>query len=491
MPCTTLLVGKNASIDGSTFAARNEDAGGNGFNPKRFVVVLPEDQPRQYVSVLTGVKIPLPEDPMRYTCMPNALPEEGIWGAAGINEENISMTATETITTNPRVQGADPLVLPKKAEDGGFEAVGGIGEEDMVTIVLPYIHSAREGVLRLGELIETYGTCEMNGIAFQDEEEVWWLESIGGHHWMAKRVPDDAYVVMPNQLGIDSLDLADAYGEGRENLCCKDLRAFIDQNHLNPSWVQGDMINPRDCFGSHSDADHVYNTPRAWYMHRTLSPHAQDWDGEGADYRPDSDDLPWCAKPEKKICVEDVKYILSSYYQGTPYDPYGKGDKAGRLRPIGINRNNFLSLTQYRRELPEKIRAIEWVAFGSNAFNAFVPFYANVTKTPAYLAETGAEVSTQSFYWANRLVAVIADGDYASTRIYVERYQNKVAARGRALVKAYDAKYLEGGVEATSLCEEANEAIASMLKEETQALLASVLQEASLKMKNRFNRSDA
>ena len=50
----------------------------------------------------------------------------------------------------------------------------------------------------------------MNGIAFSDEDEIWWLETIGGHHWIAKRVPDDAYVTMPNQLGIDYFDLLDA-----------------------------------------------------------------------------------------------------------------------------------------------------------------------------------------------------------------------------------------------------------------------------------------
>ena len=36
----------------------------------------------------------------------------------------------------------------------------------------------------------------MNGIAFQDQNEIWWLETIGGHHWMARRVPDDSYVAV-------------------------------------------------------------------------------------------------------------------------------------------------------------------------------------------------------------------------------------------------------------------------------------------------------
>ncbi|MFR5029034.1 MAG: C69 family dipeptidase [Coprococcus sp.] len=32
---------------------------------------------------------------------------------------------------------------------------------------------------RLGSLLERYGTYEMNGIAFQDVDEIWWLETIG------------------------------------------------------------------------------------------------------------------------------------------------------------------------------------------------------------------------------------------------------------------------------------------------------------------------
>ena len=65
---------------------------------------------------------------MRYTSMPNALEGDGIWAASGVNEAHVGMTATETITSNPRVLGADPLVE------------GGIGEEDIVYLVLPYIH---------------------------------------------------------------------------------------------------------------------------------------------------------------------------------------------------------------------------------------------------------------------------------------------------------------------------------------------------------------
>mgnify|MGYP003254294337 FL=1 len=251
MPCTTILIGKNATYDGSTIVARNEDSPSGEFCAKRLEVMKPEDQPKVYKSVLSHVEIPLPETPLQYTYLPNSDTVEGIWGAYGVNEKNVSMTATETLTTNARVAGGDPLVRYKKAEGDEPETVGGIGEEDMVTITLPYISSAREGVERLGMLLETYGTYEMNGIAFQDENEIWWLETIGGHNWIAKKVPDNEYVVMPNQLGTDSFDLEDAYGKKENHLCSLSLKKLIQENHLDVRMDPEEEFNPRTAFGSH------------------------------------------------------------------------------------------------------------------------------------------------------------------------------------------------------------------------------------------------
>lgn len=106
MACTTILVGKNASYDGSCIIARNDDCASGQFTVKKFTVVDPKDQPRQYKSVISGVEIELPNDPMRYTACPNVNQKEGIWAACGVNEANVAMTATETITSNPRVLGA-------------------------------------------------------------------------------------------------------------------------------------------------------------------------------------------------------------------------------------------------------------------------------------------------------------------------------------------------------------------------------------------------
>ena len=494
MACTTILVGKNASYDGSTMIARNDDSGAGHYMPKKFVVVHPEERQKVYRSVISHVEIELPDNPLRCTSMPNAVDGEGIWAASGVNAKNVAMTATETITSNPRVLGADPLVVYEPAKDGKEEKAGGIGEEDIVYIVLPYITSAREGVKRLGSLLETYGTYEMNGIAFQDKDEIWWLETIGGHHWIARRVPDDVYVVMPNQFGMDEFDLEDAYGEQKGFMCSADLKEFVEKNHLNLS--QDGSFIPRDIFGSHDDSDHVYNTPRAWYMLRTLNPQTFTWDGPDADYTPLSDDLPWCLIPEKKITVEDVKYVLSSHYQGTPYDPYAAyGEKSwkGAYRSIGVNRTDFLSVIQMRPDHKGDNGILQWIAFASNAFNVLVPFYTDVTTTPEYLSNTTGEVSTDNFYWASRMIAAMADASYKSSIFHIERYQEKVMAKGHALIHQYDA-LLAGETDETKqtqLREEANNKMAEMLKKETGATLHKVLFELSNQMKNAYSRSDA
>lgn len=548
MACTTILVGKDASYDGSTIVARNEDSPGGQFEPKRMQVVLPKDQPRVYTSVESHLTIELPEEPMRYTSVPDAIEGHGVWAAAGFNELNVGMSATETITSNERVLGADPLVVYTPAsgvegEEGYVPACpGGLGEEDFVTLVLPYIRSAREGVERLGALLEKYGTYEMNGIAFSDVDEIWWLETVGGHHWIAKRVPDDMYVTMPNQLGIDWFDLGDAEGEQLEHMASPDLRAWMADNHLDltlrgeyaffsedeyeliedgdDDYIEDldedldddgpdgdgledvfvldagrfeDIFNPREAFGSRSDSDHVYNTPRAWYMQRFLNPHDV-WEGPFADYTPESDDIPWARVPERKVTIEDVKYVLSAHYQGTPYDPYGKHgtpETRSLYRPIGINRNGQLAVLQVRPYVDEDHRAIQWMAFGSNPFNALVPFYANVDTLPEYLCNTASTVTTDSFYWSNRLIAALADARFRDNAAHIERYQEKVGACGHQMLRETDRAVADAsGEELVRALEQANDRMARFLREQTDALLGKVLHTTSLSMRNGFAMSD-
>jgi len=486
MSGTTVLVGKKASYNGSTMIARTDDG---HFDVKKTVVVRPKDQPKKYKSVKSHLEITLPENPMRYTASPNVDPSDGVWAATGINEANVGMTATETITTNGRVLAADPLVVYQKPKTRRVKAApGGLGEEDFVVLVLPYIRSAREGVLRLGKLLEEYGTYESNGIAFNDVNEVWWLETIGGHHWMAKRVPDEVCAVNPNQFGMDSFDLADAFGEQIAHLCSADLREFIEASHLDLN--QNGVFNPRSVFGSRRDMDHMYNTPRAWFMGRYLTPTTHRWDGPDAEFTPESDQIPWSFVPEKKVTEEDVAYMLSSHYQGTPYDPYTNRNTGmrGMYRSIGINRTGVTSICEIRPDVPEAIRGLEWICYGSTTFGAFLPVYTAVEKMPAYLSRVEKEASTENFYWGSRLIGALADSAYSACVQEIDRYQEGLNAKARELVLAYDRKMMESGD--FTLTQEANEKLSELAREWTNKTLTKVLQSASEKMRNGYNLAD-
>ena len=170
MPCTTILAGKKATHDGSTIIARNDDG---RFEAKKVLSHPARTKASTYKTVISHLTVELPEDAMRYTDCPNVTQTYGVWPACGINEANVAMTATKSITTNSLIVGADPYVRyePKKGRKTK-EIPGGIGEEDLVTLVLPYIHSAKEGVLRTGALLEKYGTYEANGMAFADADEI-------------------------------------------------------------------------------------------------------------------------------------------------------------------------------------------------------------------------------------------------------------------------------------------------------------------------------
>lgn len=548
MSCTTILVGKKASYDGSTIIARDDDSGSGRYDPKKFIAVAPQDQPRHYRSVLSHVEIDLPDNPCRYSIVPNVLPNRGILAEAGVNERNVAMSATETIAVNERVLAADPLVELQPANEAADtpEIPGGIGEEDIITLVLPYVTTAREGVARLAELLETYGTYESNGIIISDVNEIWYVETIGGHHWIARRVPDDCYATIPNQLGIDDFDFDDAFSTQREFMCSADLREFMDAHHLDrtmsagassgfgfqPTSVFGNAsmngggnsssgaalghnhFNPRTAFGTATTKDRIYNTPRAWYMQRHLNP-SEDWDSPAARYTPESDDIPWCRVPEDKVSLEDVDFLLSSHFEGTPYDPYGTtgtAESRHRYRPIGVNRTGHMVAIQVRPYVPAANRTVMWVSFGSGPFTAAAPFYANVNDTPAYLRDTTPEVSTGNLYWTNRLIAVVADAHWYETNRFIEGYAEGVRAFGHRLIERTDEQLLarsdaestdtnawplDGGhgdekdVQGVAdVLEVANDEMADYLREHTTKLLNDVLYTSSNLMHNSFAMSD-
>lgn len=455
--CTTILVGKNATIDGSTMIARSED-GGRVIVPESFEVVNPADQPRHYTSVISKQKIDdadLAGEVLRYTSAPDAKRDKGIWAAAGINSANIAMTATETITTNARIQGVDPLLDPSE---------GGLGEEDFVTLTLPYIHTPEEGVKRVGYLLEKYGTYEMNGMAFSDHDHIWYLETVGGHHWIARRIPDDAYVVAPNRLNIDKFRFDDP-----DFMASADLKDLIETYHLNPD---REGYNMRHIFGSSTIKDAHYNNPRAWYLHNFFNP---EFGGQ-----PGDQEQPFICYANRKISIEDIKWAESSHYQDTPYDAYGDQGTAEQkktFRPVGINRNFETHILQIRNDVPAPLAGVQWLAFGPNTFNTMVPFYTNITDTPACF-KTGGKFDLKEIFWLNKLTAQLGDTNY---RVYGELesdFEQKSLAQCHKIQHETDQAVAElTGDELVAKLEQANKQMADLVYKNTVDLLGKMVDE--------------
>lgn len=378
--CTSILIGRKASIDGTIMIGRNEDA--KSAWPKHFVV-----RPKNYItnhfkSTDNEFEIDLPATSAKYTATPEWTDKFGVFEEDGINEFNVAMSATESAYSNIRVLASDPLV----------EA--GITEEAMVTVVLPFIHSAREGVQRLGKIIEDHGTNESNGILFADNQEAWYIETVSGHYWAAQRIPDDCYAVVANQISIQEIDFADS-----DNFMTHPkLQQFVTENQLN---LSPGTFNFRNIFGTHDASDAVYNTPRVWYGHRMFSASQMD------DEQPESDTLPFLMKPDQLLSIDDAQNYLSSHFQGTQFDPLGSGNNSDKrkYRPISLAKTQESHVLQMNREPVN----LHWLSLGVSAESVYVPFYAEINDTPLRYQRGKHQYNVNSEYWNYKLVGVLVD----------------------------------------------------------------------------------
>lgn len=468
--CTAMLVGKNATIDGSTIIARDEDAE-DGVNPKTFKVFPAKDYTGEhYVSKYNGLTVDMEGQGCRFTATPNGVPDEGRWDEQGINEHNVAMSSTETEMTNARVLGHDPLIKD------------GVNEDSMLYLVLPFIKSAREGVQRLGHLIEKYGTGETNGIAFSDHDEVWYLETAGGHQWVAQRIPDDAYAIAPNIMCIEEIDFDDPdnymYASG--------IREFVERYHLNPN---PGTFNFRNIFGTQDEADAYYNTPRSWYGQKLFTP--------SLEQDPTSQNIPFIQHAEKKIAVEDVEQFLSSHYNGTPYDPmgtYASGtpEEQRKFRSIALDRNQSSCILQIRNDVPAEYAAIQWINFGFYCYSPYVPFFTNINDTPAnYQVATDDADPAKSAYWLHKLLEVIVEPRYHEFINEVNDFRDGCQSYGVGRVDAITAGAAgKQGTALTDYLTAANKESAAHVTAATHQLMSSLIHQALLNSKFQFERGD-
>ena len=382
--CTTIIIGQEQTADGSMIVARSEDW--DAMEAKNYEIFEATDNgPREFVAKDSPFRCELPEKALGYSALsPYNL--HGHWGSAGFNTAGVGMSATESIFSSDEVLKHDPLVE------------NGVAENSVFNITLPYVRTAREGVERLGMLIEKYGIAEGFGIGFVDSKEIWYLETACGHRWLACRMPKDQYFVTGNQSRFRTYDPND-----KENyLASADLIEFAEKHGLyNPAQGAFDF---HEAYARDIKLDTTYNYPRVWGLQQLFSPEIKN------DVTKNT--FPVFAKAAHKVTLTELRTAFRFHYDNTEHDPYLNSNPKEPYRPVSIFRTTQTHLLQVRPELPQAIGCVNYVAMGMADLGVFLPLYQGITSYPEAYTKGNGESSDDSAYWKFRKIMVLGMTNY-------------------------------------------------------------------------------
>ena len=382
--CTTIIIGQEQTADGSMIVARSEDW--DAMEAKNYEIFEGTDNgPREFVAKDSPFRCELPEKALGYSALsPYNL--HGHWGSAGFNTAGVGMSATESIFSSDEMLKHDPLVE------------NGVAENSVFNITLPYVHTAREGVERLGMLIEKYGIAEGFGIGFVDSKEIWYLETACGHRWLACRMPKDQYFVTGNQSRFRTYDPND-----KENyLASADLIEFAEKHGLyNPAQGAFDF---HEAYARDIKLDTTYNYPRVWGLQQFFSPEIKN------DVTKNT--FPVFAKAAHKVTLTELRTAFRFHYDNTEHDPYLNSNPKEPYRPVSIFRTTQTHLLQVRPELPQAIGCVNYVAMGMADLGVFLPLYQGITSYPEAYTKGNGESSDDSAYWKFRKIMVLGMTNY-------------------------------------------------------------------------------
>ena len=376
--CTTVIVGKNATADGSVLLGHNEDWGEYlmplRWNPRE------KHKPGETLKLRDGQVIPQVEETYAF-----------IWPAAecnGINELQVAM-ADDTGSCRKEL----------------FQNERGIDLQEFVQLALQRSRTAKEAVLIMGGLIEKYGYRSHNGldgdiVSIADPGEGWWMEVTIGGLWVAQRVPDDAFVVLANRFRIGEVDLKDS----ARFLACPNLIDYARQK----GWydpAQG-PFHFYQVYGTAEDARAAYNTRREWRGNGLLA---------GRTFK--EEENPLTVVPGKKLIPRDILALLRDHYEGTEYDltkGYEKGSPHHTSeRTICRMGTDASTVAHLRGWLPAEIGGVLWLSVGTPCSSVYVPYYLGVLDFPKPYAFLSDTYDRDNAFWVFNSLENLVDRYYA------------------------------------------------------------------------------
>ncbi len=421
--CTVVLVGKDASVDGSVITTHTCDCSfcdwtwrrvpaathKKGDMRKIYHISQYETWPPSkglkwdvhFKDNFSGVEIPQP--PRTYEYM------HGMFGY--MNEHQLAI-GESTIGNRSKMNNPTPSAT--------FDITA------LTLIAMERCKTAREAIQTMGRLAEKYGygfTDNGEMLAVADPEEVWifevmpvgplWTPKSGepGAVWCAQRVPDDHVSVCPNESRIGEIDLSnpDFFMASPNAQSYAVKNGFWDPKSGEPfNWKKAYSPSKYSASSSHG------TMVRMWRFFDLTAPSLH--------ISPDTPnmELPFSVKPDKKISIKDVMNILRDKFQGTPFDPVKglqggpfanpnymprpfkyKGRTYNTARTLSVNRAEYTTVTQSRSWLPDPIGGIIWLAFGAQDTACFMPLYNGIKDVPtSFKIGDHFEFDRKSARWA-------------------------------------------------------------------------------------------
>ena len=471
--CSTFLVGKDASSDGSLFVTHSDDGEGNpdarlsyvppaDHAPGSMRPVWPdlEDNPR-YVgdhrgdTYLPGVSVPPdtpPTEPIGHIPqVPHTFGySEGNYGI--MNEHQLSIGES---TCSGRFVAS--------AISAGGEALFCVNE--LSRVAMERCSTARCAIRVMGDLAVEHGFYGAAGsfeggsetLLIADTEEGWVMHFVpypetNSAVWVAQRVPDDEVAVVMNMFVIREVNSTD-----EDNFAHSDNMIPVARKH--GLW-DPDADGPFDFTRAYSAGEYAhkyYSGRRLWGAFRLVDEN-NPLPAQYGDLRVDAP-YPFSVKPSKPVTAKSLFAWHRDWYAGTPFDmtrglaagPWGSpdrfngGDAEASIpgafeRPIALHRTTYTHVLQTRRDFPDGSGGIMWYAPHAAHGSCFVPVLAGLRKLPRGLVVGNASVvDRDSQWWAHRYAHNVAQLKYSAASEAVRDAQARWEDAGAALVARVDA----------------------------------------------------
>jgi dipeptidase len=400
--CTSILVGKNASTDGSTMSTHTCDCGMCDWTFRFVPAADHKEGDVRKIYHVNQYKTWPPEEGLKWERYKDDYTELDIpqvphtyayiHGMFGYMNENQVALGESTIGCQRKMRNPTPAAK--------FDIT-------MLTLIaVERAKTAREAIQTMGDLGTTYGYGFNDGgemLAVSDPEEAWifeimpvgplWTPESGkpGAVWCAQRVPDDHVSVTPNESRIGEIDLEnkDYFMASSNAVSYAVENGFYDPQSGKPfSWKRAYSPSEGSALSTQG------RRGRLWRFFNIVAP--------SLDLGPDTEgmDLPFSVKPDKKISVQDVMAITRDKYKGVIFDPtegikggpfanpnYYKGFQVDEQRYNGprcicVNNVEYTTVTQCRGWLPDPIGGILWLSFGAQDTACYMPLYCGSTAIP-------------------------------------------------------------------------------------------------------------